>query len=203
MFVCVWGVTEEFKKDYVCVCVCDTCSRLASISGWILCQAHSVWHAADSLLPHVPEMDEHWCECTMAPLGAILPLKLSPPHSLFFLSLPPLEYNSHILLCDYGISFSLFELYIFIISFFILSSLNFCISIMNVTVMWACLWLGTNERPGRIDLALITDSETPVSIWCSRSWERGNQCYRATGPSPSYIDHTTPSSSFLTGFGLR
>lgn len=65
----VWGVIEEFVCAWVCACVSVTCSRLASISCWILCQARSVWHATCSLLPDVPEMDEHWCECSTASPG--------------------------------------------------------------------------------------------------------------------------------------
>lgn len=58
--------------------------------------------------------------------------------------------------------------------------------------MYVCVWARLNECAGRQEhhwLALITDSEIPPAIQFCRTWERWNQCCKATRNSPSYLQH--------------
>lgn len=135
----VWAPIPIRTVVFAFVCVCVTCSRLASISWWILCQAHSVWHARESLLPHVPEMDEHSCECSMVPLGAIPPFQHSVHLSPFISISIRLEHGTHILLYDCCVSRS--QLYTFLNITCVMSGSFACaiwlpdISVLNVTLM--------------------------------------------------------------------
>lgn len=177
----------------LCVCV--------SISCWNLCEAGSVWHAKGSLLCYVPEMDEHWSECSMAPLGAIAPSQLSRPLSPSLSISLGLELNSLIPLCVYWVCF-----YHFILTFvwpgifpMHLSS-EHPISVCFITLhenleqlfieAYIC-WLHVCD-PGWIRMLMDRKMIDWLGFWSCccpllQIIREGNQFFRASRSSPSYI----------------
>lgn len=130
----VWGVIEEFVCAWVCACVSVTCSRLASISCWILCQARSVWHATCSLLPDVPEMDEHWCECSTASPGC---------HSTFPTLSSSLSFSFHLYQVGTEFRYSPSTTIAFadLCFFFFFNSFNTSVCLVRETSVIIVIWL--------------------------------------------------------------